>query len=326
MNSLWKQAAAGLAGACVGAAFLAISFRGTPPDAVFRLLAAGDWGWPALVVLGGLAIFIQAKAVRWRLLLGSPDRVTRSRLVRPVLSGLALNALIPHAGEFVRAISLQRSDRLPASGVLSSIVAERVFDLFGVLIIGALALGFVPVSAQLETAVRLLGTVSIVLASGVVLALAAPSSVERVARWTTARLPTGARDWIRHQTGAALEGLQPVRSLRTSVWVLLWSLVQWMAVAVCVFGSCLVIGHQPSLAATCLVVVGIVVAFLLPNAPGYAGSVQIAFLVTLRPQGASEEQALAASVVYQLLMVLPLIVLGLACLRSSLARSGRGER
>jgi uncharacterized membrane protein YbhN (UPF0104 family) len=69
-----------------------------------------------------------------------------------------------------------------------------------------------------------------------------------------------------------------------------------------------------------LVVVGIVVAFLLPNAPGYAGSVQVAFLVTLRPLGIAQELALGASVGYQLLMVLPVVVAGLALLRSSLVR------
>ena len=69
-----------------------------------------------------------------------------------------------------------------------------------------------------------------------------------------------------------------------------------------------------------LVVVGIVMAFLLPNAPGYAGSVQVAFRVMLEPQGVPADAALAASFVYQLLMILPLIVVGLAWMRASLDR------
>ena len=43
-----------------------------------------------------------------------------------------------------------------------------------------------------------------------------------------------------------------------------------------------------------LVVVGIVVAFLLPNAPGYAGSVQLAFVMSL---GASGVTAVSGSTV-----------------------------
>ena len=102
--------------------------------------------------------------------------------------------------------------------------------------------------------------------------------------------------------------------------MLAWSLLEWLSVAVAVYGCAAVIGLPVAFASSCLVVVGIVVAFLLPNAPGYAGSVQVAFLVTLRPLGIAEAGALAASVVYQLLMVLPLIVVGLALLRGSLAR------
>jgi uncharacterized membrane protein YbhN (UPF0104 family) len=85
-----------------------------------------------------------------------------------------------------------------------------------------------------------------------------------------------------------------------------------------VHGCGAAVGLALGAAACGLVVVGIVVAFLLPNAPGYAGSVQVAFLVALAPLGFPEAAALAASVIYQLLMVLPLILAGLACLGPTL--------
>jgi uncharacterized protein (TIRG00374 family) len=316
----WSRLAAALLGLAVGAVFLAIAFHGTPPEAVGRALRAGDWGVPAATVLLATAIFVYAKSARWRLLLGSAPDLTVPRLVPVVLTGLGLNSLFPHSGEFVRAASLQRRAGRAASGVLSSIVAERVFDFFAVLILGAVALASMQVSAELVAAVRMIGVVAGVLALLVVLALAYPATVERLARWALLVLPGRARLWALRQVSAALEGLRPVRSLWTSVRVLAWSLAQWLAAALSVYGCAGVIGFSIGFAATCLVVVGIVVAFLLPNAPGYAGSVQVAFLVTLRPLGITEEAALAASVVYQLLMVLPLIVVGLACLKSSLAR------
>ena len=321
MTTRWALLAAALPGLAIGGALLALAFHGTPPEAVWRALEEGHWGLPVAWVLLGTASFVYAKAARWRLLLGSTADLPVGRLARPVLAGLALNALVPHSGEFVRAASLSRQGGRAASAVLSSIVAERVFDLFGVLIIGALALLFVPVSAAVAAAVRLLGVVAAALAAGVVTALAAPQGVEALARLTTRVLPTRAQHWVLRRLEEALVGLEPVRSVATSLRVLVWSLAQWLAVALCVGGCARVIGFDPGLPATCLVVVGIVVAFLLPNAPGYAGSVQIAFLATLKPLGVAEEAALAASFVYQLLMVVPLIVVGLACLRSSLARS-----
>jgi uncharacterized membrane protein YbhN (UPF0104 family) len=318
MRHWWSRVAVVGLGLLVGGVFLVLAFRGTPPDAVWGVLKGGHWGLPALTVLAGTGLFVYAKVVRWRLLLGSPAGLSIARLARPVLAGLALNSLIPHSGEFVRAVSLNRQVGLASAGVLSSIVAERVFDLFGVLLLGAFALPCLPVTASLEASVRLLGLVAAVLAVCILSAVWAPQRVRAVAQLCARVLPLQPRDWSLRQVNNALLGIAPVRSGVTALAVLGWSLVQWLAVALAVWGCQRVIGFDAGLPATLLVVVGIVVAFLLPNAPGYAGSVQIAFAVTLTPLHISSVSAIAASIVYQLLMVLPLVVAGLCCLRASL--------
>ena len=318
--SLWSRLAAALLGLAVGGAFLAYAFRGTPPALVWGVLEAGHWGWPSAIVLTGTALFVYSKAARWRLLLGTAPALPIAPLVRSVLAGLALNACVPHTGEFVRAFSLQRAYGRAASAVLSSIIAERLFDLFGVLILGSVALAFVRVSAELGAAFRLLAVVAAILAALVLVALAAPRLVRRIATICAAPLPVRLSAWVLRQVDEALLGFAPVRSPAISVRVFAWSLGQWLAVALAVYGCAAVVGFEPGAAAAMLVVVGIVVAFLLPNAPGYAGSVQVAFLVTLQPLAIPNELALGASIVYQLLMVLPLVVVGLAFLRPSLAR------
>jgi uncharacterized membrane protein YbhN (UPF0104 family) len=320
LSALWSRLLAALLGLVVGALLLAFAFRGTPLSAVWGLLQAGRWGLPALTVLAGTALFVYAKTARWRLLLGRSPPIPLGPLARSVLAGLALNACMPHAGEFVRAFSLQRHYGRATSAVLASIVAERVFDLFGVLILGAAALSFVAVAADIAAAFRLLGAVALALAAAIVVALAAPRPVRRVAVAVARPLPGRLASWLLRHFDDALAGLEPVRSASTSVRVLAWSLAQWLAVALCVAGCAAVVGFDPGPAAALLVVVGIVVTFLLPNAPGYAGSVQVAFLVTLKPLGFATELALGASVVYQLLMVLPLVVVGLVCLKPSLAK------
>lgn len=304
-------------GLAIGAVFLALSFRGTPLRSVLDLLAAGHWGEPALAVLTATAAYVWAKAARWRLLLGAASPPTPA-LLRPVTAGLALNALVPHSGEFVRAFSLQRRHGHAAASVLSSIVAERVFDLFGVLVLAALALLFVPVAPELLAAMRLLALVAFALAVAVVMALAAPRAMRNLAARLVAPLPGRLGQRLLVEVDAALAGLAPVRSMRTSLAVFAWSLVQWLAIAGCTAGSAAVAGAPIGAPPAILVVVGIVVAFLLPNAPGYAGAVQLAFRVTLVPLGVAPEAALAASFVYQLLMVLPVVVVGLALLRGSL--------
>ena len=320
MTSRRTRFAAALAGLAVGAAFLAYAFRGTAPAAVLSVLRAGHWGVPPIVVLLGTGFFVYAKAARWRVLLGSAPSLPLGPLAKSVLAGAALNACVPHAGEFVRAFSVQRGFGKAASAVLSSIVAERLFDLFTVLLLGSIALAFVTVSGGLVTAFRLLGVVTAVLAGGVLLALVAPALVRRVATIVALALPPAAQAWLLPQVEGALAGLAPVRSPVTALRVLAWSFAQWLAAGVCVYGCAAVAGFDPGVAGAILVVVGIVVAFLLPNAPAYAGSVQVAFLMTLKPLGVAEEAALAASFVYQLLMVLPLVALGFIFLGPSLAK------
>jgi uncharacterized protein (TIRG00374 family) len=318
VTARWSRLLGAVAGLGVGALLLAVAFRGTPPARVFALLAAGRWLPAGAVTLLATALFVLAKTLRWRWLLGGGAGLGLRMLLPPVLAGLALNALVPHSGEFVRAVSLERRARLPAAGVLSSIVAERVFDVFGVLILGAVALTRIPVTPELAAAVRLLGVVALLLAAAILGALAWPAAITALVATLARPLPARARDWARRHLVAALAGLEPVRRPTTVIVVLLWSLVQWLAVALAVHGCAAVVGFPAGVAACCLVVLGIVVAFLLPNAPGYAGSVQVAFAAALAPLGIATDAALAASLAYQLLMVLPLVVGGLACLKTSL--------
>jgi uncharacterized membrane protein YbhN (UPF0104 family) len=167
-------------------------------------------------------------------------------------------------------------------------------------------------------ALRLVAVIAVLLAAAIAVALRYPELPRRIAVLIARPLPAAAGVWLMWQVAAALTGFEPVRSPRTAVRVLAWSVLQWLAVAVMVHGCGAVVGFALGAAACSLVVVGIVVAFLLPNAPGYAGSIQIAFLVVLRPLGTPDAAALAASIAYQLLVVLPLILAGIACLRATL--------
>ena len=319
MKTFLSRVLAMAIGLLVGVGLLALAFRGTDVGSVHTALADGDWTLPGLGVLMGTAIFVAAKTARWRCLLGGAAGTSTADLVRATTAGLALNALLPHTGEVVRAVSLHRRRGWVTSAVLASIVAERVFDLFAVLLLAAVALACVPVPAAVAGAVRTLGVVAAVGAVLIVAVLAWPAPFRQLARGLARPLPVRWVDPLLREVDAAINGLEPVRSGSTAARVLAWSLLQWLAIAGCVACSALVVGDAIGLGGSLLVVVGIVVAFLLPNAPGYAGSVQLAFVVSLAASGVPPAHAIAASVVYQLLMIFPVVVLGLAWLRGSLA-------
>jgi glycosyltransferase 2 family protein len=305
-------------GVAVGVGMLWLSFRSTDWASVATALNEGDWTWPAVSVLAGTGLFVACKVARWRCLLGGAPALATSELLFPTTVGLALNALIPHSGELVRGLSLNRRHGWVTSAVLASIVAERVFDLFAVLLLAGVALYTVAVPASLVSAVRWVGGLAMLGSLMIVAVLVWPGPFRRLARGVSQLLPAAVAALVIRELDAAIDGFAPVRHVTTALQVLAWSLLQWLAIAGCAAACARVVGDPVSLGSSLLVVVGIVVAFLLPNAPGYAGSVQLAFVVSLGAAGVTPAHALAASVVYQCLMIAPVVILGLAWLRHSL--------
>lgn len=298
------------AGLIAGSVFLYTAFRTVSFTDVERILRGGTW-FPALpAILFGVAGFIFAKARRWRALLGDPAAIHTPGLIRPVAVGLLFNALIAHSGEFARALTLQRTRGLAASGVLAGIAVERLFDFLIVLVFGLAAGAFTDLPAALAPALRIVAIFSLGLGLAVVLALVRPDWLRSLLRLLTGFWPARARDWLDTQVEHALVALVPLRAAHRLPTILAWSAVQWGSIVWSIWFCAAVPGIELSVAMAALVLIAVVVVFTLPNAPGYLGSTQVAFLAVLAPLGIANEQAVAASFVYTLGVVAPMMLAG----------------
>jgi len=65
-----------------------------------------------------------------------------------------------------------------------------------------------------------------------------------------------------------------------------------------------------------------VVGLVLPAAPGHVGTIQVAFIVALHGFGIAREPAFAASLVFNGVMVLPVMLVGLPILSRAGIRLG----
>jgi hypothetical protein len=133
---------------------------------------------PALfttVVLGYLAFPLRVE--QWRLLLGTPQSVTRWKTLKAICLGHVGNVLLPmRGGEGVRAVLLAKSCGMPLPRVLVSVGLNRVQDLPAILLIVAavfvlspldpntiqnvsnvLGVSFTPTQADLTGVMRALG-------------------------------------------------------------------------------------------------------------------------------------------------------------------------
>ena len=309
-SALMRRVAAAGIGIAAGAAFLYAALRGVDMAAVGQILAHGNWGVPAIAVLCGVGLFIGFKSRRWRMLLGDAETTTTRELLRPVAIGLLFNALLAHTGEIARSIIVNRKYGLPIPTVLISIAVERLFDVLAVLALATIAGAVTPVPSALAPPLRVLATLAC--AAGLLLAacLWQPRRALSILKLSTRWLPDRGQAWVDRQFHHAFDGIEPLRASHRLPVVFLWSLIQWGAIVWSIAWCGRVAGQPIGPALAVLVMVGMVVVFMLPNAPAYLGATQIAFLAVLAPVGISRAGAIACSAVYLLLFIVPTMAAG----------------
>ena len=99
------------------------------------------------------------RAVRWRYLLISEKTIPLSSLYPATIIGYMANNLLPaRLGEFVRAYTLARREKLETPAVFASLVIDRLFDGFTVLLLLLITLFTLKLPAGMEDAALALRT------------------------------------------------------------------------------------------------------------------------------------------------------------------------
>ncbi len=299
-----------LAGLLIGSVFFWLALKDI---ALAQVLAAiRHAGWPqALATLAAGFVFMALKGARWALLLRPVTTLESGFLHRSVYAGAAANLIVAHTGEVLRATLVARQTGASASAVLATIAVERVFDFAALAMLSTLAIALdTRVSPQLSSA-ALLGLAIVVVGIGAAYALvrAAPAAV-RVSHVLLAPLPPQARDWLLRQLQRGRVGLEPLVDPKLAAKAAALSLLQWASIVAAIWTSSATVGVAPPLTAAVAVFVLMVIALTLPAPPAQLGTTQIAFVVGLGLVGVPAESAVAASLIYTGLIVVPVILIG----------------
>ena len=110
-------------------ALLAYALRGMPLTSLLEQLrkASPLWITVTAVVMGVQTLL---RAMRWRMLLqGLGYTPSTGRAMSAMLAGSASGLVIPGSGELLRCTLLQRSDNVPITESVGSIITERLVDL-----------------------------------------------------------------------------------------------------------------------------------------------------------------------------------------------------
>lgn len=254
------------------------------------LLALRSVNW----LLFGIAVLIfllsmLARALSWRSLL--EDRYSLLRVLAVLNEGYLINNVLPwRFGEIGRAVMLAGRGQDSIMRVLSSIMVERIYDLFFALIFLAVML---PEAAGLEGLTQNAAFIAAIL----VLATAALVVFVRRPDWMRAiisRLP-GPKERLQALWDQAQIGLVALRDLRIFTRSMGWMLMSWILAGVEYSLVVKAVIPEASWRWAFFMLPVTLLGGAIPSTPGYLGVYEAAGVLALASFGVAESQALAAT-------------------------------
>lgn len=306
----------------VTAALLGFSLWHVDMAALGEVLAGADYRF-VTPFLATLTLFFWLKAWRWAVILQPLGRYSVRQVTPAMMIGFAANNVLPaHLGEIVRSLWFARRYRLRVSAVLVSQVLERILDVVAILLLYLLAVPWIDSPPQaIRYSVWLVAAFAAAMGAVIFLMLASPAKLFNLWRAVGARLPAAVRSRGEVLLSDVLEALSSVHSPARLLHLILNSLAQWSLMGVCVWISAAAMGIAIGPAITIIVLTATVVSVTLPNAPGYVGALQAAFVFALQPFGIPGESAFAASVFFLAGNWIPITLIGGLCLLGTRARA-----
>lgn len=295
-----------VAGFALGLLCLWLAFRTTDLDEVLTTLD-GAKGSFVIAAVGAYWLNLGVRVARWHLLLNAVTRLAMRDVATALVVGYALNNVLPaRLGELYRADFLGRQYGVSRSSALGTIFVERLGDGLALVTMLIVALLFLPVaSAEMEW---LLDAIAIVSGAAVLVALSASWRISDVigiipARWS----------WAQPRLQKFALAVSVVRR-RSILSVLCLTVVIYAFEALAVAATLAAVDVEATWAIA-LAVVGVAsLSTLVPTAPAYVGSLQLAYVVSLGVVGVASANAIAAATVFQLFLLSSVSVLGLGIL------------
>lgn len=306
-----RRAAVPAAGVALSIGCLYLAMRGTDLRQVGSTLAAANL-WFVLPLIVVQVLFYALKAIRWRLLLMPVASTSARRLVAPMMIGFMGNNLLPaRLGELIRLHLGARLLQISHSQVLATLVLERLFDFIAVLALFGVGVALLPeVPHSLLSAGYVAASVSAVAMLGTAIYAAWTGPTLRLARWATQMLPAPIARGILRQLELGASGMGSLRRPHLLTGIAVASLAQWFLMAVCIYVSFRAVSIDAPLAAAFIVLAATVFGVMVPAAPGFFGTLHLAFVLALSPFAIGDNRAMAAAVFYHIIPYVGVILVG----------------
>lgn len=317
-------------GSCISLLLLALLLRKIDFQTLREALSRLDLRYLfAAIVFTFISYWL--RAVRWHYLLIHERPLKCSSLFPAVIVGYMANNLFPaRLGEFVRAWMLAEREQLPISAVFASLVIDRLFDAFSVMLMLAwvlLTLQLPPGMEQSAAALRVAGvTASLfygVIVSLLVLLKKRPMATLALLALLLKPFPATLSDTLIPLVGSFLEGLRFSRRSRDVLALFISSVLIWVSATLPIYLILIGFGIHLPLTASFFIMVLLVFAVMIPAAPGAVGTYHLACYSGLAAFGLPDAQAVSIALVIHGVGFFPVIVAGLYYVYSQGVSLGR---
>jgi uncharacterized protein (TIRG00374 family) len=293
------------------------SMRDVDPGAVWQALRGANYlGFVAAVATTLIGFWL--RALRWRSLIATPQPLSLDSLFSATMIGFMANNVLPlRLGEFVRPWALARRVGLSRSTLFGTVVVERAVDMITLLAILGIALLVHPISADTEAGrmvqagAGVLVTACVVLTVFVVALERQPRLAHAAVGALTSPLPERIRERVAQMLNSFVAGLGLFHDLRRLVWVFLLSFLMFGVVVLGLQASMWALGiHLPWYAGLIMLVIT-AIGIMVPAAPGYIGTMNVACIAGLALLRVGKDLAVPFSWFYWASQWAPVTLVGL---------------
>jgi uncharacterized protein (TIRG00374 family) len=290
-----------------------LAFRDISLDALADSLASADY---VFLLPAGLALSagVVVRALRWRVLFERGRQPPFGLVLNALLISYLFNTILPaRPGELVRIQLLGKRANISRAEVATTVVLERVYDLFVLIVLLGLAAPFLPAVGWLTAALTLGMLLGLALLASALLVWRFGRRGARFLLLPLRLLPRISERRIDSLAGSVVAGLAAVRGVRAAVEALSLSALSWLLLGLSGWFLLRGVDIHEGFAAALLVLVATNLVLVLPSSPASpagVGAFEAAAVLALDAYGVQREAALSYALILHALHALPYIVVG----------------
>jgi glycosyltransferase 2 family protein len=327
MKSAWKSRPFQIGLSVVlAAALLAFFLKGINLREIGRQVSSASGAWLSASVVLAIGTFL-FRALRWTWLLRPVGRVPFYPAFVATAFGFAANNLPGKVGEVLRPALLARSQKLPFSPLLASVLLERVFDGAAVIFFFVIAAATGMPNTHGAGKLVLPAALLLVLVGAVLFSVFRREQTERFLATFWRRLPEKFQPRARSFAETFVDGFASLKSPKLLLLVTAGSLAMWLVINLQIYTVLRAFHLDLPFSASFVVTAAAVLGLMFPT-PGGLGSYHLAVQLALTDvYGVAKDTAAGVAVLAHAISFVPITLIGLALFAATPVRykESRGD-